>query len=415
MQFGQVCRSLLFGAGDAFVCLSSGVGHKLLCVLHCFRNGSIRIFLCFRHGIRSLPADLGNLLVRFLLNLQDRLCSLPSGADCKVLGLLLCLGNFRLRLCLGLGDLCLSLCLSLSNLRFCLRLGLGDFRLRLCLGLGDLRFCLRLGLGDFSLRLCLSLGDLCFGLFLRLGDLGICLLPCLCCKSLCRILRSFSLLICFLSGLQICSHQVLLFLKLLQFHLCLLELCHQHTYLLLKTDHLAVDTVQFLQCLFLGLGLLRQLCLGIQLCLGNLLQEHSADLYFLDIGVVDELFLDFLDELGLDHTAPFIGCLIQLSRISLQQRLENRVVGDQIGIHLDHIFFIELQGTVLSLDGVTHLIITLQKLPELITGSIVGILHDQVGTLDRASHLGAACHDTAEGAVAQGQHQTTHAVDPHED
>ena len=57
------------------------------------------------------------------------------------------------------------------------------------------------------------------------------------------------------------------------------------------------------------------------------------------------------------------------------------------------------KGYLALLDGVSHLIIAFNKLPKLVAGTVIRILHHQVGTLDGASHLGTAVHNVTERAA----------------
>lgn len=149
--------------------------------------------------------------------------------------------------------------------------------------------------------------------------------------------------------------------------------------------------------------------------LGHFLNDDLLDLHVGDIIIGDDLLLDLLDELGPGDFFPLGRGLVDVSGICLQKALEHRIVGNQVGEQLDLVFLVEFQGGVPLLDGVAHLVIALQKLPEPIAHPVVRILHDGVGSLDGASHLGAALHDAAEGAGAQGHDHPAHPVDAHKD
>ena len=163
------------------------------------------------------------------------------------------------------------------------------------------------------------------------------------------------------------------------------------------------------------LRLLRQLGFRVQLGLGHFLDDDLADLHIGDVVVRDDFFLDFLDKLGLRHLFPLGRNLTELSGVSLQKAFEHGVVGNQIGEQLNLIFFVKFQRGVPLLDGVAHLIVAFQKLPELIAHPVIRVLHDGVGSLDGTANLGAALHDVAESAVAQGHDHPAHTVDAHKD
>ena len=93
------------------------------------------------------------------------------------------------------------------------------------------------------------------------------------------------------------------------------------------------------------------------------------------------------------------GDLGHFPRIRFQKTLKYGIVGDQVGVHLQQVLFIEFQSGIPFLDGVSHLIIAFNKLPKLVAGTVIRILHHQVGTLDGASHLGTAVHNVTERAA----------------
>ena len=170
----------------------------------------------------------------------------------------------------------------------------------------------------------------------------------------------------------------------------------------------------FLQ-LFPACRLFRQLFFRGKLCLSNLLYEDPAHLHIGKIPVLDDFFFDLLDELRLHRLPLFCSQLRHGTWIRFQQTLEYRVVTDEVHIHLELILFIEGQRRILLLDGVANLVIAFHELPQLVAGTVIGILHHQVGPLDRASYPGAAVHNIAERACPQHSCQTAHTIDPFED
>ena len=106
---------------------------------------------------------------------------------------------------------------------------------------------------------------------------------------------------------------------------------------------------------------------------------------------------------------------MHLTRIRFQKTLKYGIVGNQVRIHLDQVFFIEFQSRVTFLNRISCFIITLNKLPQLITLPVIRILHHQVGSLNRASHHGTARHQFTEGAGPQRTCHTAHTIDSFED
>ena len=149
----------------------------------------------------------------------------------------------------------------------------------------------------------------------------------------------------------------------------------------------------------------------LQLCLGYFFHKHFADLDLRNIPVLDDFFFDFFDELRLDRLPFFFREFCHIPLIRLKNTFKYGIIGDEVNVHLQKILFIKLQRGVLLLDGISHLIVALDKLPQLVALSIVRIFHHQVGPLDRAPHLGAAIHQITERTGAQRPRQTAHAVD----
>ena len=175
----------------------------------------------------------------------------------------------------------------------------------------------------------------------------------------------------------------------------------QEFHLLVQRIHLKFQfrkgTFQFFSafCFFF------QLRLCIQLSLSDFFYKYLADLYIRNIPVFDDLFFNFFDKFWSDRFSFLCRKFCNLPWISLQNTLEHSIIGDKIDIHLQKIFFIELQGRVPLFNGIAHFIIAFDKLPEPVTGAVIRIFHHKVCSLDRTVYSGTAVHDIAERAGSQ--------------
>ena len=195
-----------------------------------------------------------------------------------------------------------------------------------------------------------------------------------------------------------------------------LLILHQHLGdLLLQGNHLEVHVLQRFLRFLSGFRFLRQLCLRIQLCLSYFLDKYLTDFHILQVIIIHNFFLDLFDKLGLYGSAFFAKQLFRSSGVGVKKTLKYCIIGNQVGIHLDQIFLIKLESSILHLNGITYFIVILQKLPELIAGPVIRILHNQVRSLDWASHLGAAGHQSTESGILQRHYHTSYTVDSHED
>ena len=166
------------------------------------------------------------------------------------------------------------------------------------------------------------------------------------------------------------------------------------------------------QLLALGpLGLKRRL--GIKLGLRDLLDKDPANLDVGQIGVCHQLFFELLHKLGPHRLAI---CALQLVKVAVvdAQALEDGVVIDEVGVHLDHVLIVHGHLRVVHVDRVAHLVVALHELPQLVAGTIIGVLDHKVRALDGAMNARAPVHKLAKRRLAKRHHQAPHAVDTHE-
>ena len=162
------------------------------------------------------------------------------------------------------------------------------------------------------------------------------------------------------------------------------------------------------------LASLGQRLLGVELGLRDLLHKHATDLNVGQVGAIDLHLLNLLNKLGRHRLGMHALELLQVALV-VGQALKDGVVVNEVGVHLHHVLVIERQRLLLHVDVVAHLVVALHKLPQLVTLAVVGILHDEVGSLDGAADRAAAVHDLAERRATQRHDQTAHAVDAHKD
>ena len=297
-------------------------------------------------------------------------------------------------------------------MRFHLTIGFGNFRIGCCtmlfhpaIGFLDLRFgrCtaflyLTMRSCDFIFRICLRFGDLCLRQLFSLRNLHIGFQSGSFGHLLCLIYLGFGLLT------HLFDLTFRLFLKVQKLHLHLPPFIFQ----------LKLNTFTFLFSGHTKFRLLTQFLLRVKLSLSHFLHKDLSYLHIRYIAVIDKLFLYLFDKLRVHRFLFLDSHFLKITLITLDKTLKYGIIGDQVRIHLDHVFFVEFQCRIPFLDRIADLVIAFQKLPQFIAGPIVRILHQQVRSLNRASNDRAPLHQTAEGTVSQCHNKTSDTVDTHE-
>ncbi len=179
-------------------------------------------------------------------------------------------------------------------------------------------------------------------------------------------------------------------------------------------DNLLMGLVQLGLKPLTRLNLFFQGGLGCKLGLGNLFDEHLTNLNVRNVAIVNNLLDDLLDEHRALHLMTGHFDLFEVALV-FGKGLEDGVVVDEVGIHLDEILVVEGHLGILDVDHVPDLVVLLHELPQLVALAVVGVLHDEVRTLNGASDLGTPIHDFVERRAAQRHDKAPDAVDAHED
>ena len=155
--------------------------------------------------------------------------------------------------------------------------------------------------------------------------------------------------------------------------------------------------------------------LGLNLRARHLFYDDFFYFHVGNIVIVDNLLDDLLYEFGAHDLVALWRRFVDAAAVVFEKAFENNIIIDKIRVHLKEVVLVKFERGVADVDGVAHLVVAFEEVPEVIAFAVVGVFHHEVCALNGAVHRVAAVHEAVKPALAQRHNKAAHTVNSFKD